>query len=232
MSISDEESGNKSSDEHSGDESFDEDSGKESSDEDSINESSVEDSSNENSREDFRNESSDEDSGYESSDEDSGDESSEEDSGDESSDEEAVFRPTLSVLGEQDRNIVLNKHNRLRDEAEVPRLIWSDTLAQSAFDHAMTVLRSRRELSYREQNSLGHIKGENIYVCADGAYTFEQMIVHWGKCRGLIDPETGLSRNGRNVSRYKEMIHRDSREIGAAHLTDSGGSEYFVCHYR
>jgi hypothetical protein len=87
----------------------------------------------------------------------------------------------------------------------------------------MTLLRGT--LPLQVLNISYHVQGVNAYVYADDAYTLAQIIRLWGRYRNSIDPQTSLSRHGRDVGRYNEMICSDSKKICAAKLTDSKGSK-------
>jgi hypothetical protein len=142
------------------------------------------------------------------------------------SDNESDSGPGLSV---KERDAVLWENNFFRRFAGIQSLKWSDTLAQRALRVANRI-RTLVEGQRGGQNNSKHIPGENTYHYAAGCYTFEEIIRLWGRYRHSIDPSTGLASNGRDVSRYKEMISSDSTEVGAAKIY-SRGFDYFVCVY-
>lgn len=141
----------------------------------------------------------------------------------------ALQSPSSSPASQQalnaDQQEIVDTHNRLRAEVNVPPLTWSAELAGYAQEWADYL---------SETNSFGHSSGndrsgagENI---AAGS-SVGQMLGLWADEKDDYNGSTGSCRSGRVCGHYTQMVWRNTTEIGcgiAPHRTYGG---VMVCNY-
>ncbi|WP_340587703.1 CAP domain-containing protein [Erythrobacter alti] len=127
---------------------------------------------------------------------------------------------------------LLVEHNEARDDVGVPRLEWSQRLAQQAQTWAEQLAREGgMRHSSREQRGGA---GENLWMGAAGYYGADVMVGafvderrHFR--RGTF-PNVSTTGQWRDVGHYTQIIWRDTREVGCA-VARGRENDFLVCHY-
>jgi len=129
-----------------------------------------------------------------------------------------------SILTE-DQQAILDTHNRLRAEVNVPPLRWSPELSAYAQEWANELSRTN-SFNHSPGNSRSGA-GENI---AAGS-SVRLMLSLWANEKDDYNDSTGICRSGRVCGHYTQMVWRNTTEIGcgiASHRTYGG---VLVCNY-
>ena len=127
---------------------------------------------------------------------------------------------------------VLDEHNRARADAGVPRLQWSNRLAQEARGWAEHLAREGLMRHASQAESRG--AGENLWMGSTGYFAPETMIGAFveEKRHYLHGSFPRVSRTGRweDVGHYTQVVWRDTREVGCA-VARNGRDDFLVCRY-
>jgi hypothetical protein len=122
---------------------------------------------------------------------------------------------------------VLAAHNGERERLGVRALVWNERLADDAQAWAQTLARRGR---MEHAHDTG--QGENLWVGTAGFYSYEQMVGGWlaekADYRHGTFPK--VSRNGRAVGHYTQMVWRGTTQVGCG-LASAGGQDFLVCRY-
>lgn len=127
---------------------------------------------------------------------------------------------------------LLEAHNAERDRAGLPRLAWSNRLAQDAQEWAVHLSRKgalEHAGSDRRRNT-----GENLWMGSAGHYSAEEMIGGFLSERVRFRPGTfpQVSRTGNwaDVGHYTQIIWPRTTEVGCA-VARGGLNDFLVCRY-
>jgi uncharacterized protein YkwD len=128
---------------------------------------------------------------------------------------------------------ILDAHNRERAGLGVPPLTWSDTLAADAAQWAdhLVKLGHPQHSKPEERNH----EGESLWVGTAGAYTPDEMVQGWigEKSSFVYGTFPGVVKTGdwHVVGHYTQVVWRNTKEIGCAKASLSGGLDLLVCRY-
>jgi uncharacterized protein YkwD len=126
------------------------------------------------------------------------------------------------------RNLILAAHNKYRQQAGVPGLKWSDTLASSAQKWAKQLVSINRL-----QHSSGNY-GENIWAGTKGRYTQSQMVDSWGSEKQYFIANSAFPNTCKGgwqkCGHYTQIIWKNTTEVGCG-LAKGAKMDYFVCQY-
>lgn len=136
--------------------------------------------------------------------------------------------PSLDGLAER----LLAEHNRERDRAGVPRLVWSERLAEEARAWAQRLASDGGLRHASESESRG--AGENLWMGTAGSFAPESMVGAFVAERRFYRhgtfPEVSLTGNWHDVGHYTQVVWRGTREVGCA-VARGEGHDYLVCRY-
>jgi len=148
----------------------------------------------------------------------------------------ALCTPYAAQAERQETNAfamqILEEHNQARDDVDVPRLEWSQELAQQAQEWAVHLAGERRMYhSTREQRN---DTGENLWAGSAGYYGADAMIAAFVDERQYYRHETfpNVSTTGRwsDVGHYTQIVWRETREVGCA-VARNDEFDFLVCRY-
>lgn len=129
---------------------------------------------------------------------------------------------------------VLAAHNRERDSLGVPRLVWSEQLAENARAWAEHLGKVGYLAHSEDAPGDEDPEGENLWAGTRDSYSVEQMIGYWLDERKHFRPGRfpDISDTGEveDIGHYAQMIWRTTSRIGCA-IADNGRDEYLVCRY-
>jgi uncharacterized protein YkwD len=127
---------------------------------------------------------------------------------------------------------LLALHNRARDEAGVPRLVWSNKLAQDAQVWARQLAHDGRMYHSSHEQSGG--EGENLWMGSVGYYGAETMI------GAFVDekqhyvhaafPQVSNTGRWQDVGHYTQVVWRDTQQVGCA-IARGEKDDFLVCRY-
>ena len=127
---------------------------------------------------------------------------------------------------------LLAEHNLARDDAGVPRLKWSDRLAQDAQGWANRLAREGDLRHASDGDTDG--AGENLWMGTAGYFGPESMVDTFVEEKRYYVHGTfpGVSRTGRweDVGHYTQVIWRETREVGCA-IARNARDDFLVCRY-
>jgi len=136
-------------------------------------------------------------------------------------------KPVLGVRGVDatSSRIMLETHNEWRRQVDVPDLIWSENLAQSAQDWAdhLTEICEMKHSSDRNY-------GENIAWAGGRRLSPDRVVNLWGHEKKHYDLKKNTCDERQICGHYTQMVWADTREVGCGHAI-CGGAEVWVCHY-
>ncbi|NEZ54121.1 SCP-like extracellular [Leptolyngbyaceae cyanobacterium CCMR0081] len=128
---------------------------------------------------------------------------------------------------------LLDLHNQYRDEVQIPRLTWSDELANNAQSWANELASSGGQL--RHPDGLGGSgMGENLWGGTARAFSLDQMINSWGSEKRFFRngrfPNISSTGDWEDVGHYSQMVWRNTTQLGCGLATGSG-VDILVCRY-
>ena len=141
----------------------------------------------------------------------------------------AVAAPPSATLNAR----LLAAHNSARKAVDVAPLVWSDALASSAREWAVSLARTGR-FEHAKQPSGKAAQGENLWMGTSAAYTPEDMVGSWTSekkyyARGIF-PKVSTTKSWADVGHYTQMIWHNTTAVGCA-LVAGDGDDYLVCRY-
>lgn len=142
----------------------------------------------------------------------------------------AIFPPS-PVQAQRDRlnpTEILAAHNAYRRELNLPPLIWSEDLAQSAQEWADHLA---------EKNIFEHSKsnyGENLWKGTANLSSQTNMVDGWGSEKKNfqpgIFPDVSTTGKWSDVGHYTQIVWKNTTTVGCG-LATGGRNDFFVCHY-
>jgi len=125
---------------------------------------------------------------------------------------------------------VLDEHNAMRQEIQLPNLAWSADLAADArawAKHLAEIGKGDHDVSIRGK------EGENLWWGTAGAYSYTQMVDFWGSEKNGfvygIFPDCRKIRSS-TVGHYTQIIWKNTTSVGCA-LASNGKTDFLVCRY-
>lgn len=125
---------------------------------------------------------------------------------------------------EEEKTILLERHNFWRSEVGVAPLTWSDELAKSAASWAKKLKRGCRF----EHSKVNY--GENLWKGTTGAYPVEQVVDSWASERKDYNYEENTCKTGKVCGHYTQVVWKNTRQIGCAKI-ECDGMTTWVCQY-
>jgi hypothetical protein len=127
---------------------------------------------------------------------------------------------------------LLEAHNIERDNAGLPRLSWSRSLAQDAQDWALQL--SRRGSLQHAESHVRKGMGENLWMGSAGNYSAEDMVggflTEREKFRAGTFPQVSRTGNWSDVGHYTQIIWPRTTEVGCA-VAKGRTDDFLVCRY-
>jgi hypothetical protein len=127
---------------------------------------------------------------------------------------------------------LLAAHNAERDRKQLPRLVWSDTLAQHAKSWAERLAREDRMQHSDAKSRPG--EGENLWSGTAGYYTPEAMvggfIAERRHFKAGVFPNVSTTGKWTDVGHYSQVIWPTTSQLGCA-LAHNKARDYLVCRY-
>lgn len=127
---------------------------------------------------------------------------------------------------------LLAAHNEERDRAGLPRLSWSNKLAQDAQDWAEHL--SRKGTLQHADGDRRRNMGENLWMGSAGYYSAEDMvggfIAERAKFRPGTFPQVSRTGNWSDVGHYTQVIWPRTTEVGCA-VAKGAVNDFLVCRY-
>jgi hypothetical protein len=125
---------------------------------------------------------------------------------------------------------VLQEHNTIRADLQLPAMSWSEDLAKDALvwaRHLATIDQGQHDASARGK------EGENIWWGTTGAFTYGQMVGFWGSEKKAfkygVFPDCRTNRSA-VVGHYTQIVWKNTLTVGCA-LASNGKTDYLVCRY-
>jgi uncharacterized protein YkwD len=127
---------------------------------------------------------------------------------------------------------LLATHNAERDRKHLPRLVWSDTLAQHAKSWAERLARDDR--MYHSDAKIRPGEGENLWYGTAGYYTPEFMVGAFiserKQFKAGVFPNVSTTGKWTDVGHYSQVIWPTTTQLGCA-LAHNKARAYLVCRY-
>ena len=134
-------------------------------------------------------------------------------------------------------------HNTVRADLGLPKVAWSDELAEFAQEWAQH-LAGRNSCGMRHRPSQGKnapLYGENLYWASairlgnggrkGQSITPQKVIGSWVSERQYYDPELNRCAWGENCGHYLQVVWKATRRIGCGMAICSDLSQIWVCNY-
>jgi len=125
---------------------------------------------------------------------------------------------------------ILQEHNSIRSDLQLPPMVWSEDLAGDALAwarHLATIDQGQHDPSSRGK------EGENIWWGTTGAFSYGQMVGFWGSEKKMfkygVFPDCKTNRSA-VVGHYTQIVWKNTTFVGCA-LASNGRSDYLVCRY-
>ena len=142
----------------------------------------------------------------------------------------ATPRPTGSSLTQEERKIIMSRHNELRAEVGVPRLRWSPELAAFAQEWADRLSATSCAPEHRPTaGKFKQLNGENIYITSTGAEPLEAAVTGWGSEKRFYSGQP-VSVSDLRAFHYTQIVWRATTQIGCA-MAECNGNVIVVCNY-
>lgn len=131
---------------------------------------------------------------------------------------------TSKLPTEEEKKILLEKHNEWRAKVNVPPLEWSDELARSAEKWAKNLNRGCRF----EHSKSGN--GENLWKGTTGAFPVSKVVDSWGEEVKDYNYEDNSCDPGKVCGHYTQVVWEDTKRVGCAKM-ECDGFTTWVCQY-
>jgi hypothetical protein len=125
---------------------------------------------------------------------------------------------------------ILQEHNSIRSDLQLPPMVWSEDLAKDALAwarHLATIDQGQHDPSSRGK------EGENIWWGTTGAFSYGQMVGFWGGEKKMfkygVFPDCKTNRSA-VVGHYTQIVWKNTTSVGCA-LASNGKTDYLVCRY-
>lgn len=121
---------------------------------------------------------------------------------------------------------LVERHNYWRSEVGVEPLQWSDNLAASAYEWALTLQKDdcgfyHSEVSY----------GENLWMGTTGFFTPTDAIDSWASEKEDYNYEKNSCNKGKVCGHYTQIVWATTTQVGCASIEDCDGMTLWVCQY-
>jgi hypothetical protein len=127
---------------------------------------------------------------------------------------------------------LLAAHNLERDRTGLPRLAWSNRLAQDAQDWAEQI--ARRGALQHADGAMRKGEGENLWMGSAGYYSAETMIGGFLAERDMFRPgkfpDVSRTGNWADVGHYTQIVWPATTEVGCA-IAKGASEDILVCRY-
>jgi uncharacterized protein YkwD len=140
-----------------------------------------------------------------------------------------VSNQTSTNLSQQQINEFVNRHNYWRYKVNSPKIVWSETLAQFAYQWAK-YLADNNLFEHRNQDKYG----ENIFQCTSctaQTYSPSKVVDEWASEKALYNGEIIDNSNYSSFGHYTQLIWCQTTQVGCAMVQSQNGSMVVVCNY-
>jgi hypothetical protein len=125
---------------------------------------------------------------------------------------------------------ILQEHNSIRSDLQLPSMVWSEDLAKDALAWARHL--AAIDQGQHDPSSRGK-EGENIWWGTTGAFSYGQMVGFWGGEKKMfkygVFPDCKTNRSA-VVGHYTQIVWKNTTSVGCA-LASNGKTDYLVCRY-
>ena len=128
-------------------------------------------------------------------------------------------------LSDADKAAVLQAHNDLRQQNNVPALTWDDNLAAFAQDWA-NQLAASGTFQHRTPNQFG----ENIWEGTAGAFKPVDAVASWAAEAQNFDLNTNTCADGQVCGHFTQLIWSTTVRVGCG-IATGNGQDVIVCNY-
>lgn len=138
---------------------------------------------------------------------------------------------------------ILNAHNKARQKAGVPNLLWSNTLEKYAQEWA-AYLKSNKQCGLLHRPSTGSQKqkyGENLFYLGPVKWSngkiaqqqlSEQLVVNkWLGEKSNYDITSNTCKAGSVCGHYTQVMWKKSTQLGCAAVACNNQAQVVVCNY-
>lgn len=142
------------------------------------------------------------------------------------------------ALSMQERTEILSAHNKLRDKLHLPRLEWSNELADIAKDWVYAL---QENYECRMVHSRMPDLGENLYWGSSVRYPYGRreiqnvrpfdVINAWAEERHYYNHNRNRCAYGKVCGHYTQLIWRDTTKVGCANIICPDKSQVWSCNY-
>ncbi|HSF53350.1 MAG TPA: CAP domain-containing protein [Algoriphagus sp.] len=143
-----------------------------------------------------------------------------------------VVKPTVQSNDTLNIQEILDAHNSLREEVNVPPLVWSEDLAKEAQKWAKKVAKMNEDDAWVLEHS-GSGFGENIaggYVTGDTPA--QRVKLGWGEEEKVnFDTNTRKCIPGTTCGHYTQIVWRNTMKVGCGMAVNPNGKYILVCNY-
>jgi uncharacterized protein YkwD len=136
---------------------------------------------------------------------------------------------TSKNLNQQQINEFVSRHNYWRTEIGSPDMVWSESLAQYAYEWAK-YLADNNLFEHRSPNKYG----ENIFMCyncTNKTYTPSTVVDDWASEKSLYNGETISNSNFSAFGHYTQVVWCQTTQVGCAMVQSKNGNMIVVCNY-
>jgi pathogenesis-related protein 1 len=127
-------------------------------------------------------------------------------------------------LADSVKNELVQRHNYYREQVKVPKIKWSDKLAQKAQDWAIVIAKKDRLIHSNYKY------GENIFM-STGAVSPKFVVDDWASEKKYYHGEKISSKNYHLFGHYTQIIWSSTIYVGCAEAISKTGKYYWVCEY-
>ena len=126
---------------------------------------------------------------------------------------------------DQEKQILLDRHNYWRADVGLEPLDWSDELMKSA-DKWAHALKSDKCGFYHSKSAYG----ENLWTGTTGAFPTANVVDDWASEKADYNYEKNKCKAGKVCGHYTQIVWKNTTKVGCAKV-ECNGMTTWVCQY-
>ncbi len=133
---------------------------------------------------------------------------------------------TSNVFASPIAKDALKIHNQIRALDKQKPLVWNKELQKISQDWANKLASTCEIYHHSGQTSFG----ENLYYYSEST-TIKKVVKDWASERDFYDYQKNSCQTGQQCGHYKQVVWKDTTDVGCGVQSCADGSQIWVCAY-